>query len=883
MKEVNILLVLFFTATSIFGQSTTNVKEILIMHHSHLDIGYTHLQPVAMELHKDFINQALTMLDNTSGWPDHSKPKWTCEVTEQVMNWMEGATQPDLERFAKYLKEGRIGISALEFNTTPLASSEGLSRQLYYAAEISKRFGIKINTANLHDATGLPWPIADLLKDGGVEMLIMAINLHLSGTPLPRPAVYRWQSPGGQQLLVMNGEHYTMFDQWTNVYTNNLDTIKKGLDRYLMQLESINYPYDFAYLSATCAPFAYDNSPPNFDLPGIVRKWNEEGRQPRLRFVTPADILESVKKIPYASIPVVKGDWTDFWNFGCASSAAETRLSLNTSSVLRDIDLLDAFGKKNLQLEKGIQKIWRDVKIYAEHTWGAFNTLDIYNPFVTAQWNMKAFPAYEGHALSKYVIVKQLQGFVDNPASSKELQGVLLINTTDTKIKYYARIPDDWYLKGKRLELRLMSGADFIRAPEKGRVFGPIEIEPFSWKKIPLTQLKKAAPENRFVIGKDFIESPFYRLKYNPLTGQITSLFDKKRNWEILDRNSQYGFFQYVHEKPDPAADPMRTAFHVRNVATERVGITGWKPGWKAAYSVINEKIEFTVDTSAFKATLIIRAQAEGVRDMEQRITLDINSPVIDLSCSFIKTDNVMPEGIYFTFPLNLAEGWHGYFDTGDLPVELDAEQIKGTSKDWVTVSSFAGIYNNDKGAVLYCPDAPMVLFGDFNFGRNHTLIERKKYPLLLAWPLNNYWETNFRGSQPGFVQLRYAFNSQGKYDPAKISSEAQQVLNSPIVHQIAGCSEEQSGQFINVKGEGIKVTYIKAADDGEGIIVRLVNLNRTGILAELQIPGSTVSSAWRCTTQEENIESLNVENSKMKILLKPYKLTTIRIRIIDR
>lgn len=883
MKKTYLLILLAFCTLSSFSQAKSKVKEILIMHHSHLDVGYTHLQPVAMELHKDFIDQALNMLENTASFPEHSRPKWTCEVTGQVMQWLNSASESDIQRFAKFLKEGRIGISALEYNTTPLSSSEGLARQLYFASELAKRFGVKINTANLHDATGLPWPITDLLKDGGVEMLIMAINLHLSGTPLPRPAVYRWQSPGGQELLVMNGEHYTMFDQWSNVYTNNLDTVQKGLNRYLKQLESINYPYDFAYLSATCAPFAYDNSPPNFDLPGVVRRWNEEGRQPRLRFVTPSDILDRVKQIPYASIPVIKGDWTDFWNFGCASSAAETRLSLNTSSTLHDIDLLDAFGSKNQRLRLNIEKIWKDVKIYDEHTWGAFNSLDISNPFVTAQWNMKAFPAYEGNALSKYVIVKQLQALAGNPPSSREFQGVLLINPTDTKIKYYAQIPDDWFIKGKRLELRLMTGADFARAPGRGRFYGPFEIEPFGWKKIPLAQLKKVVPENKFNIGKDFIESPFYRLKFNPLTGKITSLYDKKRNWEILDRQSPYGFFQYVHEKPDPAADSLRSAFHVRNAAAERIGITGWKPAWKALYSIAGGSAECIIDSSSFKVTLIVKSQAEGVKEMEQRVTLDLNSPVIDLACSFIKTDNVMPEGIYFTFPLNLGEGWRGYFDSGDLPLELDAEQIKGTSKDWVTVSSFAGIFNNDKGATLYCPDAPMILLGNFNFGRNHSSIERKKNPLLLAWPLNNYWETNFRGSQPGFVQLHYAFNSQGTYDAPKISSEAQQILNSPIVHPVVSCSEEKSGQFLNIKGDGIKVTYVKAADDGNGIIVRLLNLNKTEIMSELQVPGGTFNSAWLCSTQEENIESLPVDKSEVRIILKPYKITTIRIGFIER
>ena len=319
IRKMFLLIIAFIAIMHVSGQTPGKIKEILIMHHSHLDVGFTHLQPVALELQEDYIYQALNMLDNTADFPEQSRPKWTSEVTEPVMRWMENASEKDLARFATYFKQGRIGISALEYNTTPLASSEGLARQLYGAAEIAKRFGVKINTANLHDATGLPWSIVDLFIDGGVEMLTMGINLHLSGTPKPRPAVYRWQSPGGREILVMNGEHYSMFDQWTNDYTNNIDTIQAGLNKYLKNLENLHYPYNFAYLSATCAPSAYDNSPPNFDLPGLVKRWNEEGRQPRLRFVTPQDLLARIKQIPYESIPVVKGDWTDFWNFGSGS------------------------------------------------------------------------------------------------------------------------------------------------------------------------------------------------------------------------------------------------------------------------------------------------------------------------------------------------------------------------------------------------------------------------------------------------------------------------------------------------------------------------------------------------------------------------------------
>ena len=87
------------------------INEILVLHHSHLDVGYTHTQPVLMELQREFLDEALRLLDRTADWEDvDSQPKWTVEVTAQLEKWMKTASDADIEKFRDYAQAGRIGI-----------------------------------------------------------------------------------------------------------------------------------------------------------------------------------------------------------------------------------------------------------------------------------------------------------------------------------------------------------------------------------------------------------------------------------------------------------------------------------------------------------------------------------------------------------------------------------------------------------------------------------------------------------------------------------------------------------------------------------------------------------------------------------------------------
>ena len=70
------------------------------------------------------------------------------------------------------------------------------------------------------------------MSASGIELLIMAINLHLGGAPSPRPGIFRWQGASGREVLVMNGNHYTMFDQILYAWDNSLERMEQGLAEY---------------------------------------------------------------------------------------------------------------------------------------------------------------------------------------------------------------------------------------------------------------------------------------------------------------------------------------------------------------------------------------------------------------------------------------------------------------------------------------------------------------------------------------------------------------------------------------------------------------------------------------------------------------------------
>jgi len=58
---------------------------------------------------------------------------------------------------------------------------------------------------------------------------------------------------------------------------------------------------------------------------------------------------------------------------------------------------------------------------------------------------------------------------------------------------------------------------------------------------------------------------------------------------------------------------------------------------------------------------------------------------------------------------------------------------------------------------------------------------------LLLAWPLNNYWHTNFPLTQPGRISLRYGLLTHGPFDATEAQRQAAAFAQPVLVHPAFG------------------------------------------------------------------------------------------------
>ena len=107
--------------------------------------------------------------------------------------------------------------------------------------------------------------------------------------------------------------------------------------------------------------------------------------------------------------------------------------------------------------------------------------------------------------------------------------------------------------------------------------------------------------------------------------------------------------------------------------------------------------------------------------------------------------------------------------------------------------------------------------------------------------------------------------------------------LNNPlIIHQVQGApqgaSKADSRSLVHVDVPQIIIETVKQAEDGDGLIVRLYEHERTQREFDLRA-GFPLAEVHRCNLLEENADCLDATGKKARLRARPYQIMTLRLK----
>lgn len=904
------------------------IDTIYFIHHSHTDIGYTSDQPVVWEMHTRFLDEALDLAERYADNTGDSAFHWTVETTGILQQWLQQATPQEIDRLIALERAGRIEITGMFVNVTPLYDSDQLIESLQLVGQLRRDYGFTIRHAMNCDVNGQNWPLVDLLLDAGIDGFSMAINTHFGGAVRPRPLPFRWQGPSGRTLLTYNG--WTYDKGWAYGIGRSVEEFGNvWWPRAQQHLEAIGYPLPILMLQSY-HPFGDNGSA--FDFTPFLEEWNARGQGPRIVMCTPKSWWEAVRQ-QVDQLPILAGDWTDYWNFGCASSAREQTINRASRARLRTADELHAFTHqlaaqtqltptdKRLWSQRTYQRYrqqaWWNLNLWDEHTWGADIAVRApYSDDTASQWEHKAHYAYQARSLS---LLLQRDGIADlaryvardtnddlllfNPLPwEREISGVLRPEQSNQRGRdddgtagrhHLDRQYRQRYTPETILEIAEHGETPLMLKPTKVPGLGYVRLSRQAlivdgWQ--PPTERtfhhQKVARSVVTVNEAATVENDRFRVTFDRANGGITSLFDKQLACEWVNQTHDVPLHGFVHEEvADHGHEWPRKLLAVQDWQIPAAEIPiGWQTGWNARRRQPSEVVSHQCYQTPLGAVVVQTLRAPGCVDLlTQRVFLPKDGDYLECEAWWEQGLTTHPEAFYLLFPFDLP-GATAHFDVGGQAVEAGRQQLPGVCRDYFTAQGWVDLSNDERGVTVALPDNPMVMFGDFHFAdyqQEFTLAEAT----LLGWVSNTYWETNFRAHQPGRVTARYRlYPHAGPFAEAQAHRWGQETLYAePLVQPLgepplAAPALPASGAFLQLPQPPVLVQHIKPAVDGNGVIVRLFNASDQPQSATLGSGLAQIQAAQACDLFETAVDELPVTAGAVALPMAPRRVAVVRL-----
>lgn len=798
---------------------------------NHTDVGYTDLQERCLEIHRENLDAALARLAT------HPDFRWTAECALQVISYVENRGPSDGDALLQAIRDGKIGFPALFANLLlGLCDHETAARAVWPAGLLSRDHGLSYITAQVTDVPGQPLTFPMLLAASGVRYLASGPNPEralpllpgseaaahgLTGDWTAYPQLYWWEAPDGSRVLHWRNYHYGDglrfgFDRGPEEMGRRLSDWLLGNPVFL----SPTWPYDIALLYGA----QWDNAPVNEAMITNVESYNRRYAFPRIVTGRAEDFFREVERRYPQQIPVRRGDTGLYWEDGAASTAAELARARAAQLMARAVEIAalwdervePADGARAERLRsrgEARRQMWRDLLLFSEHTWGAAESVsDPDSRQTVEQWAYKRRFVDGAAAAARADLGAALLRIGKSTAAGA---GRLVFNAANWPRTEVVRIPGG---AGVALSYadQTIPGVDL----EDGDALVLVRDVP------PLGYLALAShprPPTPPVDEGDALEvtAGGFRVRLDPQTGAIASLVGADAK-ERVRTTSWPGLNHLLHVTggaasalwTSPDRDTLRTppaldAAGATRVASRRIRLPG-----------IGARLEIT------------RA-LRGCTAVTSTVTVYDELPWVDIENRITKVAQLDKEAVYAAFPFAFtAPSPTTTGPTVEVEVPLgrmtvDRDQQPGSCRDWYCHTHWVWVHDASDGVLWSAPDAPLFTLNDVVRGAwRRTLVPDGT---LFSYLMNNYWHTNYAARQSGEVAFRYRLSLLPPGDPAEpvrrgwdacdplyVSPPYANATPGPLISKDSG---------LGVPDRGVLVVGAKPADDGDGAVVKLLDI----------------------------------------------------------
>ncbi len=848
--------------TVVVGSETVATREVAlrpvkkltvyITPHSHTDIGYTEIQTAIEARQVQNLLDGIAAAKRTASYPEGARFVWNVEVLWAADLYLRRLNDSQREEFLAAVKSGQVALNGMYLNElTGLCRPEELVRLFRYSTELAAKTGVSIDAAMISDVPGYIWGTVTAMAQAGIRYFSVAPNyFDRIGTILREweNKPFYWMGPDGQSkvLVWIPFWGYAMSHRYGQMSPRLVEDFSNGLEKR-------GYPFDIAYVRWSGHG---DNAVPDPAICEFVKDWNAKYAWPRFVISGTSEAFRAFEQRYGDKLPIVRGDWTPYWEDGAGSSSLETAMNRASSDRLAQAETLFAMLKPSSYPTTAFEEAWNAVLLYSEHTWGAWCSVgEPQRKETLEQWEIKKGYAESADKQSRELLaavigVPRSNSFdrEDSDGSAQSTQHrqtslsvapgsaqVDVFNTLSWPRTELVTLPKELSTAGDRVLDDAGKAIPSQRLTSGELVFLARDVPPFAARRYSVVSGSPYSKGCATAQGA-FLDSGAVRVRLNEQTGGIAELTARGLKGNLIDTRGGETANDYLYLIGDQLKDLQRNG-----PVTIRVGESG-----------------------PLVASLVVESAAPGCKKLVRELRVVAGLDYVEL-INTVDKERLQAksyhakegkESVNFAFPFAVPEGDMLL----DIPLGVmrpEADQMPSACKNWFTVGRWADVSNTKYGVTWVTLDAPLVQVGDItarllNSQTDPDVWRSQVEPTqtLYSWAMNNHWGTNYRAYQEGPTVFRFVLQPHGRRDVARASRFATG-FSQPLLAVRAQGAEPSTKPLLTAEPDDVIVTALKPSDDGRALIVRLFDASGKARSARLKWTGVQPTAVFLSDTSE--------------------------------